>query len=130
MVDRVRNILRRLADDAASFADGSRVGLGRAAPGAGVPGAGPPPADRRAAGATAPGRADGRIQVVVTETEAFIPVEFVYDLPTPTVDAGLCDNAERALADGRCDPANRWPDRSPAPSPWWSARWGSGPCGR
>ena len=32
----------------------------------------------------------------MTETEAFIPVEFVYDLPTPTVDAGLCDNAERA----------------------------------
>ena len=42
----------------------------------------------------------------MTDTEAFIPVEFIYDLPAPTLDAGLCANARKALRDGRCDPAN------------------------
>jgi len=46
------------------------------------------------------------IQVLVSDPNDLVPVEFVYDLPAPTLDAGLCPNWRTALDEGRCDPAN------------------------
>jgi len=46
------------------------------------------------------------IQVLVSDPNDLVPVEFVYDLPAPTLTAGLCPNWRTALAEGRCDPAN------------------------
>jgi hypothetical protein len=51
-----------------------------------------------------PDRDLSRIQIVLTDPSDFIPVEFVYDLPTPSKDAGLCPNWQKALHEGRCDP--------------------------
>jgi hypothetical protein len=51
-----------------------------------------------------PGRDLSRIQVVLTDPSDFIPVEFVYDFPTPSRDATLCPNWRNALSEGRCDP--------------------------
>ena len=50
------------------------------------------------------GRDLSRIQVVLTDPSDFIPVEFVYDFPTPSQDAGLCPNWQKALDEGTCDP--------------------------
>jgi hypothetical protein len=47
-----------------------------------------------------------RIQVLVSDPDDFLPLEFVYDLPSPTLSAGLCPNWRKALEDGRCDPSN------------------------
>lgn len=44
------------------------------------------------------------IQVVVSDPNDFIPVELVYDLPPPTITAGLCANWRQALEAGYCDP--------------------------
>jgi hypothetical protein len=46
------------------------------------------------------------IQVLQSDPNDVVPVEFVYDLPTPTTTAGLCPNWEAALGTGSCDPAN------------------------
>jgi hypothetical protein len=46
------------------------------------------------------------IQIVVADPNDFVPVELVYDLPAPTLTAGLCANWRRALEDGHCDPAH------------------------
>ncbi len=107
IADRIRTALRKLADDAASFTAGltadASVALLRQLAFQGrdlYDLVGKPLEDAR------PGAPLDRIQVVVTDTEAFIPVEFIYDLPAPTLDAGLCANARKALRDGRCDPAN------------------------
>ena len=50
------------------------------------------------------GRDLSRIQVVLNDPSDFIPVEFVYDFPTPSQDAGLCPNWQKALDEGTCDP--------------------------
>jgi hypothetical protein len=47
-----------------------------------------------------------RIQVVSSDAGEFVPVEFVYDFPIPSLDAALCPNWQKALAEGTCDPAN------------------------
>ena len=45
-----------------------------------------------------------RLQVVVEDATDFFPVEFVYDLPAPDNDAGLCPGWKSALKrkDGKC----------------------------
>jgi hypothetical protein len=43
-----------------------------------------------------------RIQVVSTRHDAYFPAEFVYAGIAPDDDAGLCSNAEAALAEGDC----------------------------
>ncbi len=52
------------------------------------------------------GRDLSRIQVVQVDPTAFIPVEFIYDLPAPASTAPLCRNWRKAIADGRCDPVH------------------------
>ena len=129
IADRIRTALRKLADDAASFTAGltadASVALLRQLAFQGrdlYDLVGKPLEDAR------PGAPLDRIQVVVTDTEAFIPVEFIYDLPAPTLDAGLCANARKALRDGRCDPANHpdgdLPDTSSVVCPigFWALR--------
>jgi hypothetical protein len=117
VVDRVRKALRRLADTAAAFADGLRaqasVDLLRelAFQGRDLHRLLGEPLER-----ARPGAPLERIQVVVTDTDSFIPVEFVYDFPTPTETSTLCPNAEEALAEGRCDPANHPPGDRPGTS--------------
>ena len=51
-----------------------------------------------------PNRSIARVQVIQTNPDAFVPVEFVYELPAPADDATLCRNWQKALRDGRCDP--------------------------
>jgi hypothetical protein len=43
------------------------------------------------------------IQILSANPTSFLPVELIYDLPTPAQDAKLCANAEKALQEGRCD---------------------------
>jgi DNA-binding transcriptional ArsR family regulator len=43
-----------------------------------------------------------RLQVLVEDACEFFPVEFVYDLPTPKSDAGLCPGWKAALRAGTC----------------------------
>jgi DNA-binding transcriptional ArsR family regulator len=43
-----------------------------------------------------------RLQVLVEDACEFFPVEFVYDLPTPKSDAGLCPGWKAALRTGTC----------------------------
>jgi hypothetical protein len=47
----------------------------------------------------------GRIQIISAHPEAFLPIEFVYDRPSPSPkeEAKLCTNAPVALRNGRCD---------------------------
>jgi len=47
----------------------------------------------------------GRIQIISAHPEAFLPLEFVYDRPSPSPngEAKLCPNAPLALKNGRCD---------------------------
>jgi hypothetical protein len=77
------------------------------------------------------------IQVLVSDPNRLVPVEFVYDAPAPTNDAALCPNWRAALADGVCDPANHPEDATGlsnvvCPSGFWrsprssSARWWAG----
>jgi hypothetical protein len=57
----------------------------------------PPPAPAK-------GDAIQRVQILAANPNAFLPIEFLYDFPSPTADAKLCPNAEQALLDGHCDP--------------------------
>lgn len=43
------------------------------------------------------------IQILSANPTSFLPVELIYDLPTPAQDAKLCPNAEKALQEGRCE---------------------------
>ncbi len=47
-------------------------------------------------------RHPGRIQLVSAHAEAFLPLEFLYEKPIPTLDARLCPRAEEALQKGNC----------------------------
>ena len=49
-----------------------------------------------------------RIQVIAAKADAYFPIEFFYDFPTPTKPV-LCPNAADALRDGHCDPAHHGP---------------------
>jgi hypothetical protein len=55
-----------------------------------------------------------RIQVVSATPEAFLPVEFMYELPPPDREAGLCPNARQALKKGAC-PGCTAAQASPSP---------------
>ena len=46
------------------------------------------------------------IQIVISDPNDFIPVELMYDLPAPTLTAGLCPNWRKALENGHCDPGH------------------------
>lgn len=67
-----------------------------------------------------------RLQVVQVDPTAFIPVEFVYDLPAPANDARLCKNWEGALEGKPCTPAHHPVDdalgdlKVVCPSGFWS----------
>jgi hypothetical protein len=43
------------------------------------------------------------IQILSANPSSFLPVELIYDLPTPSPSATLCPNTTQALRDGRCD---------------------------
>ncbi|MBV9578737.1 MAG: hypothetical protein JO057_09125, partial [Chloroflexi bacterium] len=43
-----------------------------------------------------------RIQIVQSDPDLFLPIEFVYDLPPPAEPAKLCDNWKLALEEGTC----------------------------
>jgi hypothetical protein len=53
-----------------------------------------------------PGRDLSRIQLVQADAGAFIPIEFIYDLPPPANGAGLCDNWKDALKGQKCTAAH------------------------
>ncbi len=44
-----------------------------------------------------------RVQVLVESASDFLPIELVYDFPTPSTDAGLCPGWKDALLTGRCE---------------------------
>jgi hypothetical protein len=48
------------------------------------------------------GRDLSRLQLVQADPDAFIPIEFAYELPPPANGAGLCKNWKRALAGKPC----------------------------
>jgi len=50
-----------------------------------------------------------RLQVLTSNPDDFVPIEFVYDLPAPTLTANLCPNWLQALTDGACDPKHHPP---------------------
>jgi hypothetical protein len=47
-------------------------------------------------------RHPGRVQLVSAHAEAFLPLEFLYDKPAPSLDARLCPGSEQALIEGNC----------------------------
>ncbi len=47
-------------------------------------------------------RHPGRVQLVSARAEAFLPLEFLYEKPVPSLDARLCPRAEHALQEGKC----------------------------
>lgn len=49
------------------------------------------------------GPAVSYVQVLSANPNTFLPIELVYDLPTPSQDAKLCGNAVKALKTGRCN---------------------------
>jgi hypothetical protein len=49
-------------------------------------------------------KAADRIQVVTADPNAILPLEFIYDFPTPARPPKLCPNARQALLDGHCSP--------------------------
>lgn len=53
-----------------------------------------------------------RLQVVVSDPNEFVPIEFVYDLPCPTNTAALCPRWREALATGVCSRSNHPPPDS------------------
>jgi hypothetical protein len=57
------------------------------------------------------GRALSRIQIVQTDRVDFVPLEFVYELPTPSEDADLCEGWIERLQSGeaRCPDTNHPP---------------------
>jgi hypothetical protein len=106
-VQGIRDSLRGFVDDPAAFKgrldSPASVALLRGLANAGV-------VLHRAIGqrivAGLPGRDLTRLQIVQIDPTAFIPIEFVYDLPAPASDAGLCKNWRKALAGARCAPAH------------------------
>lgn len=64
------------------------------------------------------------LQIISTKPDALIPLEFIYDYPAPAKDAKLCENAEKALLDGKCSGCQ--PQSSPAsvvcPLGFWGLR--------
>jgi hypothetical protein len=104
-VQGIRDSLRGFVDDPAAFKgrldSPASVALLRGLANAGV-------VLHRAIGqriaAGLPGRDLTRLQIVQIDPTAFIPIEFVYDLPAPANDAGLCKNWRKALAGARCAP--------------------------
>jgi len=46
-------------------------------------------------------KSEGPIQIVAYQQE-FVPLDFVYTLPAPSLTAGLCEHAIEALKDGAC----------------------------
>jgi hypothetical protein len=64
---------------------------------------------------TLPGRPLERIQIVQTDRIDYAPLEFLYDLPTPSEDAGLCegwrDHVRAGI--GRCPESNHPPAALP-----------------
>ena len=44
-----------------------------------------------------------RVQVLLESASDFLPIELVYDFPTPSTDAGLCPGWKGALETGRCE---------------------------
>lgn len=104
-VQGIRDTLRGFVDDPAAFKgrldSPASVALLRGLANAGV-------VLHRAIGrqivAGLPGRDLTRLQIVQIDPTAFIPVEFVYDLPAPANDAGLCKNWRKALDGARCEP--------------------------
>jgi hypothetical protein len=44
----------------------------------------------------------GRVQLVSAHAEAFLPLEFLYEKPAPSIDARLCPGSEQALIEGNC----------------------------
>jgi hypothetical protein len=61
------------------------------------------------------GRPMERIQIVQTDRIDYAPLEFVYDLPTPSEDAGICEGWKDQLASGvgRCPESNHPPAARP-----------------
>jgi hypothetical protein len=49
------------------------------------------------------GRPMPYLQILSANPNSFLPVELIYDLPSPSEDATLCPNAAKALEDGTCD---------------------------
>ncbi len=47
-----------------------------------------------------------RIQVLTSDANEFVPIEFIYDLPPPSFDARLCPNWQSALVSGKCEAKN------------------------
>jgi hypothetical protein len=43
------------------------------------------------------------IQILSANPSSFLPVELIYELPTPSPSATLCPNTTQALRDGRCE---------------------------
>lgn len=44
----------------------------------------------------------GRVQLVSAHAEAFLPLEFLYEKPVPSLEAKLCPRSEQALKEGNC----------------------------
>ncbi|MBW3655181.1 MAG: hypothetical protein KY444_03685, partial [Gemmatimonadetes bacterium] len=44
-----------------------------------------------------------RMQIISAKAESFLPLEFVYDRPSPAADAGMCPNALEAARTGECE---------------------------
>jgi hypothetical protein len=62
-----------------------------------------------------PGRPLERIQIVQTDRTDYAPLEFLYDLPTPSEDAGLCEGWRDQVQAGvvRCPESNHPPAALP-----------------
>jgi hypothetical protein len=65
--------------------------------------------------ANLPGRPLDRIQIVQTDRTDYAPLEFLYDLPTPSEDAGLCEGWRNQVQAGvvRCPDSNHPPAALP-----------------
>jgi hypothetical protein len=65
--------------------------------------------------ASLPGRPLERIQIVQTDRIDYAPLEFLYDLPTPSENAGLCEGWSDAVRAGvaRCPESNHPPAARP-----------------
>jgi len=73
-----------------------------------------------------PGRDLTQLQIVQIDPTAFVPMEFVYDLPAPANDARLCPNWRNALEGEQCTPVHHPVDdvlgdlKVVCPSGFWS----------
>jgi hypothetical protein len=71
------------------------------------------------------GRDVSRLQLVQADTSAFVPIEFIYELPPPANGAGLCKNWKQALAGKKCTSRHHGTDalgllKVVCPSGFWS----------